>query len=297
MGIVLENAINWFNQFFTSDVIFGALSKLTYTIIILFFSLMVLKFGNKVIDKIIDGDKGNGIRRKKTLMLLLKSIFRYTIYFIVGVIILSIFGVPVASLIAGAGIIGLAVGFGAQNLVKDVINGIFILLEDQFAVGDYVSAGGVEGIVEEIGVRTTRIRNLGGGIQIIPNGEINKVINYSVGEMRVMVDVRISYEEAPAEAIAVLEELCEEIAVEKADILTDGPFVLGVNELASSSVDLRVLARTKPMEQWGMGRYIKQRIKERFDEKGIEIAYPHLVLLPKDNPESSFKENTSKASE
>ncbi|HLV09648.1 MAG TPA: mechanosensitive ion channel domain-containing protein, partial [Halanaerobiales bacterium] len=144
MGIVLENAINWFNQFFTSDVIFGALSKLTYTIIILFFSLMVLKFGNKVIDKIIDGDKGNGIRRKKTLMLLLKSIFRYTIYFIVGVIILSIFGVPVASLIAGAGIIGLAVGFGAQNLVKDVINGIFILLEDQFAVGDYVSAGGVE---------------------------------------------------------------------------------------------------------------------------------------------------------
>jgi small conductance mechanosensitive channel len=285
MDDLYAKAINWFNDFITYEMIFRFISSLVFAVLILIGSLFVLKFGNKIIDRLIEKQKTQSIRRRRTLMLLLKSIFRYTVYFVSGIIILSIFGVPVASLIAGAGIIGLAIGFGAQNLVRDIINGFFILFEDQFAVGDYIKAAGLEGIVEEIGVRTTNIRDFGGELHIIPNGEISQVTNYSSGNMRVMVDVGVSYDENPAEVIGILEELCQEIALEKAEIITDGPVVLGIQELASSSVVIRIWAKVKPMEQWAMGRYIRQRIKERFDERGIEIAYPHMVLLSKDSKE------------
>ncbi len=282
MNSVLERVLFWINNFITYEMVFRFITNILYSILILISSLIILKFGNKIIDKLIKQQETQSIRRRKTLILLLRSIFRYTVYFVSGIIILSIFGVPVASLIAGAGIIGLAVGFGAQNLVRDIINGFFILFEDQFAVGDYIKIAGIEGIVEEIGVRTTNIRDFGGELHIVPNGEITQVTNYSSGNMRVMVDVGVSYDENPAEVIGVLEELCQEIALEKADIVTDGPVVLGVHELASSSVIIRIWAKVKPMEQWAMGRYIRKRIKERFDELGVEIAYPHMVLLSKD---------------
>lgn len=266
-------------------ILWDLLLKAVYCVLIFLAGKLLIKIGIKIIDRIMNRENGKDNKRRNTLMLLLESVLRYTVYFFVIVTCLSIFGVPVASLIAGAGILGLALGFGAQKLVEDVINGFFILFEDQYGVGDFVDIAGKTGTVQEFGLRTTTIRNGAGQVYIIPNGEIRDVTNYtSVSDMRVMVDVGISYDEKPAEAINKLEKLCQMIAGEKVDILTDGPKVLGVQELADSSVVLRVMARVKPMEHWGMERYIKQRIKEYFDDEGIEIAYPHLVLVTK--PES-----------
>ncbi len=280
------------NQFFSSVLLWNILLNAVYGLLVILAASLVIKMGYKFIDRLIKDEVGKEIRRKNTLMLLLKSVLKYTVYFFAGVVILSIFGVPVASLIAGAGIFGLAIGFGAQSLVKDVINGFFILFEDQFSIGDYVEAAGQEGIVEELGLRTTIIRNFAGQAHIIPNGEIGQITNYSDGKMRVLVDVGISYDENPSEAIDELNKLCEIIAKEKEDILLEGPNVLGVQELADSSVVLRILAKVKPMEQWAMGRYIKQRVKEYLDEIGIEIAYPHLVLLSKENVPEIDKEES-----
>lgn len=243
---------------------------------------LVIKFGNRYIDNLLKREREKYIRRRNTLILLLRSALRYVIYFISSIIILSIFNVPIASLLAGAGIIGLAIGFGAQSLVKDIINGFFILFEDQFAVGDYIKIASVDGVVEELGLRTTRIRSFAGEVHIIPNGEISQVTNYSSGSMRVMVDVGVAYEEKPSQIIDILEELAGEIALEKSAVITEGPTVLGVQELAASSVVIRIWAKVKPMEQWQVARYIRQRIKERLDERGIEIAYPHVVLLSKE---------------
>lgn len=278
-------------MFITSEMLFNFLIKVLAGIFVIVISMIIIKIGNRFLDNLVRNKKRSQItdRRKNTLIMLLKSVLRYGVYFFASMIILSIFGVPVTSLLTGAGILGLAVGFGAQNLVKDIINGFFILFEDHFAVGDYVKAAGVDGIVEEIGLRTTRIRSFAGEVHIIPNGEINQVTNFSSGDMRVMVDVGIAYEENPAKVITVLEELCQEITREKSDILTASPTVLGVQELAESSLVIRILARVKSMEQWQMDRYIKQRVKERLDEKGIEIAYPHLVLLSK-NDDQNLKE-------
>lgn len=267
---------------FSYIFLWDLLLKAVYGVLVFLVGKLIIKVGTGVIHRFMRGDQDKDNKRRNTLILLLESILKYTIYFFIIIIVLSIFGVPVASLIAGAGILGLAVGFGAQKLVQDVINGFFILFEDQYGVGDFVEISGRTGIVKELGLRTTTIRNTAGELYIIPNGDIRQVTNYtSVEDMRVTVDVGITYSEKPAEAIKELEKLCQVIAEEKADILTDGPKVLGVQELTDSSVVLRVLARVKPMEQWGMGRYLKQKIKEHFDEVGIEIAHPHIVLLTK----------------
>jgi moderate conductance mechanosensitive channel len=282
MNLSWENFVIYFNNLFTGGLLWDFSVKIIESIVVLVIGKLVIKIGNKFIDNLVRSKKKDGNdRRKNTLIMLLKSIMRYGVYFFAAMIVLSIFNVPIASLLAGAGIIGLGIGFGSQNLVKDIINGFFILFEDQFGVGDYIKAAGVEGLVEEIGLRTTSIRNFGGELHIIPNGEINQVTNYSTGNMRVMVDVGVAYEEDPAHVIEVLENLCAEIAQEKGEFITDGPTVLGVNELASSSVVIRILARVLPMEQWQIARYIRRRIKERLDELGIEIAYPHMVLLSK----------------
>lgn len=278
----LNNFLGEGEEIFSYLALWGFLLKAFYSILIFLVNKLIIRFGTGLIDRWADKGRENNIRRKKTLILLLESTFKYTLYFFTIVIILSIFGVPVASLIAGAGILGLAVGFGAQSLVEDVINGFFILFEDQFAVGDFVAIAGKEGIVQEVGLRTTIIRNLAGEIYIIPNGNIREVTNYSISEdLRVMVDVRIPYAENLTVAIDELEKLCEMVQEEKSDILTSGPTVLGLNELAENGMVLRLLARTRPMEHWGMGRYLRQRIKEHFDKIGIEITYPHLVLLSK----------------
>ncbi|HHW14792.1 MAG TPA: mechanosensitive ion channel family protein [Firmicutes bacterium] len=217
-------------------------------------------------------------RRAKTLSTLTASLARYGIYFFAGVMILQNLGFNTTSILTAAGIGGLAVGFGAQNLVRDVITGFFILLEDQFGVGDWITAGGVSGVVEAMGIRITKIRDFGGELHIVPNGQITQVTNHMGPSMRVMFDVQVSYDTDLDKALKVLQEVLDAYAKDN-DRLVERPQALGVHEFTESGVNLLVLARTRPMEQWGVERELKQRIKERFDAEGIEMPYPHRLLV------------------
>lgn len=253
-------------------------------IVVAVFARLTLRFGRVLIDKIFHppdaSGKGYFVEKKaKTLGALLKSILRYSVYFVSLLIILEMFQLPTASILTSAGILGLAVGFGAQNLVRDVITGFFLIFEDQFSVGDYIAAAGVEGVVEEIGFRTTKIRDFGGQLHIIPNGIIEKISNYSSGNMRVMLEIQIAYEENVERAIGVLEAACQALAAEDPNIV-EGPRVLGVQDLADSGVRLLLWAKTLPMEQWGVARKLRQRAKEQLDLAGIEIPYPRTVVIP-----------------
>lgn len=219
------------------------------------------------------------IQKAKTLSGLLKSLARYIVYFIAGLTILAIFDVPTTSIIASAGIVGLAVGFGAQNLVRDVLTGFFILFEDQYAVGDYIATAGVAGTVEEIGLRVTKLRDFGGELHTIPNGSIERVTNHSRGRMRAMVDISVADEERLDKVLKLLDEACQQVKNEMQTVIIDGPDVLGVVAFGPCEMVIRVLARTAPMEQWAVERALRKRIKEAFDREGVHFPHPKRVLV------------------
>ncbi len=251
--------------------------------ILLVFHLLI-RIGFAAIDRGIDLTERRitseeEIRRAETLRGLLKSLVRYLVDFMALTTVLPLLGIPAAQLLAGAGVVGLAIGFGAQNLVRDVIAGFFFLHENQFTVGDFVETEGVMGVVEDMGLRVTRLRNFGGQIHFLPNGSIGLVTNYSRGSMRAMVDVDVAYEEDVDEALAVLDELCEDMG-ELVEGIVEGPLVLGVQSLNDSSVTLRVMARAASMQQWAVERTMRRMIKQRFVERGVEIPYPRRVMVP-----------------
>jgi len=222
-------------------------------------------------------------RRILTLRTLAKSVLRYVTYFVVGFTILGQLAefarTDLKGFLAGAGILGVALGFGAQSLVRDVITGFFILLENQYAVGEYITTGNFSGFVEEIGLRVTKLRDWGGEYHIIPNGEISAVTNHSRGSMRALVEVGIAYEEDIDKAMAVMNDVAREVRNELQDVIVEGPEILGVVNLGPSEVVIRTIAKTKPMEQWRVERELRKRFKEAFDRAGIEIPYPRRVVI------------------
>ncbi|MBE3586744.1 mechanosensitive ion channel family protein [Desulfofundulus thermocisternus] len=251
-------------------------------LLIIALTFLLMRAGSAAVDRFFhkwDNIEAVESRRVHTLRTLMKSGLRYTLYFVSLVTILNMFGVRVEAILAGAGVVGLAVGFGAQNLVRDVITGFFLLLEDQFAVGDYITVAGVSGTVEEMGLRVTRLRDFGGELHIIPNGQIIQVTNHSRGNMRALVEVGVAYEENLDRVIDVLQQVCEQAARDMADIIAEGPHVLGVVNFGQSDVVIRIIAYTKPMQQWYVERELRRLIKEAFDREGIEIPYPRRVVL------------------
>ncbi|ADL13473.1 mechanosensitive ion channel family protein [Acetohalobium arabaticum] len=247
-------------------------------------SKILFKFINYLIENIFDEKDGHDsqtIQRNKTLKTILQSALRYLFYFVVVTTSLQVLGIPTASILAGAGVFGLAIGFGAQNLVEDIITGFFILFENQFGVGDYIRVSEVEGFVQEVGLRTTRIKNFNGDLHIIPNRRIEQVTNLTADLRRVAVDAAIEYEQNIGQAVTVLEDLCQEIKTNYNEIINEGPEVLGVQELAASSVKIRVVAMVEAEESWQFERVMKRKIKDRFDEESISIPYNHLTLVEK----------------
>ncbi|WP_238343488.1 mechanosensitive ion channel family protein [Gracilibacillus saliphilus] len=219
--------------------------------------------------------------RMQTLEKLLLNVFSYVLIFVFVVMFFGIIEQPIGPLLAGAGVVGLAIGFGAQGLVSDIVTGFFILLEKQIDVGDYVTAAGYNGIVEEVGLRTTKIRGFDGTLHYVPNREIAGVSNHSRGNMRALVDIGISYDDNIDQAMAVLKSVCKEFETDPR--FAEGPDVLGVQAFGSSEVVLRIIGKTENMEQWGAERDIRKRIKEAFDENNIEIPFPHQVYVQKNN--------------
>lgn len=218
-------------------------------------------------------------KRARTLSTLLKSIIQYTIYFITLVMILQEFNIDTTSIIAGAGVIGLAIGFGAQTLVKDVITGFFIILEDQYSVGDYIVSGDMAGTVEEIGFRITKLRDFNGVMHIIPNGAISKVTNYTRGNMQAVVNVPVAYEADTAKVLELLNQACD--AVKDLPQVTDSPQVRGIVDFRPGEMIMRITVKTLPLEQAGVETALRKEIKRLFDAAGIPLPaaarlYPQL---------------------
>ncbi|ADC48292.1 small mechanosensitive channel [Alkalihalophilus pseudofirmus OF4] len=218
--------------------------------------------------------------RMKTLEKLTLNIFSYILIFVFVTIIAGIFELPIGGLIAGAGVVGLAIGFGAQGLVSDVVTGFFLLLEKQIDVDDYVTAAGIDGVVEEVGLRTTQIRGFDGTLHFVPNREISSVSNHSRGNMRALIDMSISYDDNIDEAIAIMQSVCDKIALED-ETIKEGPNVIGVQGLGDSDVVIRVIAKTENMMQWAVERKLRKELKEALDANNIEIPYPHQVYIEK----------------
>ncbi len=257
------------------------IGKLIKIIVIVILIRLGVRLVNRIIDKTFEKGKkyertiSDG--RAKTLRNLLKNIVQKFLYFIGIITVLEMFNINTKSLLATAGIGGLAIGFGAQSLVKDIITGFFILLEDQFVVGDHISIGSFDGIVEDLGIRVTKIRDFSGELHIIPNGNIQIVTNKTRGAMRAVVEVEIAYEEDTENAIRVLNKLCKKIGKEDSTII-EGPEVLGVSNFAGSGVTIRIVAQTIALEQWNVERSIRKQVKETLESENIEIPYQKIVM-------------------
>jgi len=238
-----------------------------------------IKIGDAVINRIFKprGQKPYfDERRVLTLKTLTKSVLRYATYFVVGFTIIGqlaqFTNTDPKGFLAGAGILGVALGFGAQSLVKDVITGFFILLENQYGVGEYITTGSFSGFVEELGLRVTKIRDWGGEYHIIPNGQITAVTNFSRGSMRAVVEVGIAPAEDIDKTLSVMNRVAETVGRELAEVIVEGPEVLGVTAFGSGEVVIRTIAKTKPMEQWRVERELRKQFKEAFNREGIRIA-------------------------
>ena len=254
-------------------------------VVIIILMYITIKIGNRLINKFVKRQIESNARfsmdnqKAKTIGEVLKSVLKYMTYFIGAALILSdaFNGISVAMASVG----GFALGFGAQSLVKDIINGFFILFEDQYGVGDHVTIGTFSGIVETIGIRTTVIRDFSGDVHLIPNGTINQVTNHSRGNIRFIVDVDISYEEDMDNAINVISNVCNKYKDENENIV-EPIEVLGVNSLNASSVTIRIIGKAKPLKQWEAERELRKRVKKVLDEEGIEIPYPKTQLINKE---------------
>ena len=214
-------------------------------------------------------------RRGQTISQLLRSVGRLLVISIALLLTFNVF-IDIGPILAGAGILGLAVSFGAQSLVKDFISGFFILFENQFAIGDVIEAGGKSGTVEKMTLRVVILRDIKGTIHIVPNSEIKVVSNMTRGWSRAVVDIGITYEEDIDRALAVVRDEAAQFSTDKLwGAQLDGPLeVPGIESLSDSAVVIRTLIKTQPGSQWTVAREFRRRLKKRLDREGISIPYP-----------------------
>ncbi len=222
--------------------------------------------------------KGNA--RLLTLLPLFSNVIRITLVLVAGMSVLAHMGINIAPLLAGAGVIGLAIGFGAQTLVRDVITGAFILMEDSIAVGDWVEAGGHAGTVEHLTIRTLTLRDLTGAVYVIPFGDVTTVKNSNRDYGYALIDAGVAYRENYGEVVQLLQEVADELRQDETwgpDIIGDLE-IFGLNNLGDSAVEIRVRLKTSPMRQFSVRRAFLERMKRIFDENGIEIPFPHQTI-------------------
>lgn len=219
-------------------------------------------------------------KRAETLSSIIQIILRISIIAIASIIVLSELGIEIGPILATAGIFGLAVGFGAQNLVQDVISGFFLLLEDQVRVGDVVQVAGKGGVVEKVTLRMIILRDLGGNVHFIRNGKVDVVTNMTKDYSRYVFEIGVAYRENVDDVIEVIKEVDEELRSDpqfKDDIL-EPIEILGLDKFADSAVIIKARNKTKPIKQWAIGRAFNKRLKRVFDARDIEIPYPHMTL-------------------
>jgi small-conductance mechanosensitive channel len=257
------------------------LYKLCLVFLILIGIELGLTFINYTVDEWVDSAKdddparSDAERRARTISYLLKSGLRYFLYFIGFMMILREIGLDIGPALAGAGVLGLAIGFGAQTLVKDILAGFFILFEGQFHVGDYIQTDGVMGTVEKMTMRMTVVRTFDGALHLFPNSSLDKVSVLSKGFSRAIIDIEVANSENVDRMKSVLEEI---VSGYKNPDLLESPVVMGLTKLGDSSVTFRIAARTKPLAHWSIERELRLLIKREFDTRGIDMPLQQRVV-------------------
>lgn len=277
----LENIKEQVVNYVSNPAVWVNFLFITIKIIFIFIAgRVVITIANKALEHMLVERERSPLkfdaRRTKTIGKLMGNIVKYVVNFIMILMILNQFGIRLEPLLAGAGVVGLAVGFGAQSLVKDVITGFFIIFEDQFAVGDVIQTGTFKGTVEEIGLRVTRIRSWTGEVHYIPNGSITQVTNFSVNNSVAVVDVTIAYEEDIDKAIEVMRATVQKNYENNVNMVKE-PEVLGVQSLVGANVTLRTTVECKPNMHPVVARELYADLKKAFDTHGIDIPYPRVV--------------------
>ena len=257
-------------------------------LLIMVIAAILIKISSKLIIKLkqhlkerADGD-AEELKRIDTL----GRVFRYSASILIVVIaiveVLHQLGISIAPILAAAGVVGVAVGFGAQSLIKDYFNGFFLLLENQIRQGDVVEAGGKGGFVEEVTLRHIKMRDYDGNVHYVPNGIITTVTNMSRGFAHSVIDIGVAYRENVDEVMQIMREVGEDMRTDEEFQfkILDNLEMAGIDKLGDSAVTIRCRFKVKALEQWTVRREFFKRIKEQFDKRGIEIPYPHLTVYP-----------------
>ncbi len=225
-------------------------------------------------------------QRAETIGSFLRSLTSIAVFTVAAAMVLGQLGIDLAPVVASAGIAGVALGFGAQNLVKDYLNGMFMILEDQYGVGDAIDAGEASGIVEAVGLRVTRLRSVDGTVWHIRNGEILRIGNMSQGWSRALLDVSVAYDTDTDRAATVIKEVADEVWRDPffGTLVIEEPEVWGVEDLGADGIAIRLVVKTAPLEQWKVARELRRRLKAAFDEAGIEIPFPQRTVWVRTDP-------------
>lgn len=276
------------NAFTFSEILLWLKTSGLHLLVIVIGGFLLIRLFHAVADRILRlMAEGGGPtftereKRARTLAGLLRTLGTTLVVILAAMMALREIGLDITPLLAGAGVAGLAIGFGAQSLIRDVIAGFFILLEDQFHVGDVIQAAGVSGQVENITLRLTIVRDLQGRVHFVPNGEIKVVSNLTKEWSRAVLEIGVGYAEDVDRVIRILTEVGETLANDETygKLILDPPQVLGVEALAESQVTIRMLAKTLPLKQWDVARELRRRVKNRFEKDGIQTPYPHRVVI------------------
>jgi len=276
---ILNQILDWFiNQ----------LPSLVLLIVLLFVSLKLLRLVIRRLKKIFINhatksekiDTLEAEKRISTLMSILKGLGKIIIWSVFLMIFLKKLGVDIAPILAGAGILGLAIGFGAQELVRDFISGFFMILENQIRVGDYAIIDGTEGLVEKIQLRTLTLRDLSGVVHVFQNGKINSLSNMTKEWSAMVFKIGVAYKEDVDHVIRIMQKVGEKMTNDAnySEKILEPLLIMGLDKFDDSAVIIKARLKTIPGEQWALGREYRKRLKKEFDEKGIEIPFPHTTV-------------------
>ena len=275
---------SYFTRFFDRSFDWATTSglRVLLIVVVMLVLLALLKRGVAKLRSLYEGTLPSPaqIKRAYTLTHMVRDVARLVILFVGMTMILSEGGVDLKPLLAAAGLGGLAIGFGAQSLVKDLISGFFILWEDSVRIGDVVEVAGVAGLVEEVELRAIKLRDLSGNLHVVPNGVIDKVKNLTKDYSYYLFDIGVAYRENVDEVMVVLQEIAEDLRRDSrfADDILEPLEMLGVDQFTDSAVIIKCRIKTEPAKQWRVGREMNRRIKNTFDAKGIEIPFPHQTI-------------------
>ncbi|QVK20069.1 mechanosensitive ion channel family protein [Mycoplasmatota bacterium] len=273
--LLIDNLSKFINEYFTKQKINQVLISSIKILLILVLSMIIIKLYKRLITRLLKLNTAE--KRKTTIGKVVLSVGKYTIWFITAMLILNTLNVDIAPILASAGILGLAVGLGSQKLVADFLNGLFILFEESFSVGEIVEIDGFTGEVIDIGLRTTAIKGWRGALKIINNGDINTIVNHSRFNTIAVVDFKVSYESDLDKLEKILSNHFQENVYQNIDLL-DKPIYVGVVSFEESEIICRVISTCKPYAHFQFERDLRNDIKVVLQKNNIEIPYPHIVV-------------------